>query len=132
MAFPIVVGPLITHVVEPMQDIFLAEVVRNSSYTARVAAPGFAFGMLALSPSIMQPVSLPFGELWLDPLSLWVLAIGPLNSVGVLDLTLHASDLNPMDRTFTMQGAVLNAAGEIRLTRPVRFSVTYPFGRSWP
>jgi hypothetical protein len=129
---PIVAGGLITHIVEPMQDVFLAEVIRERSYSARVAAPGFTLGLLALSPSVAQPIPLPFGEVWLDPCNMWVLGVGLLNSSGILDLTLQASSSTAMDRTYTMQGAVMNTAGELRLTRPARFSVTWAFGRSWP
>jgi hypothetical protein len=130
--WPIVVLPPMTQIVEPMQDIFLAEVIRERSYTARVAAPGFTLGLLALSPSVAQPIPLPFGELWLDPCSMWVLGVGVMNSSGILDLTLQASGSTAMDQTYTMQGAAMNAAGELRLTRPARFSVTWAFGRSWP
>ena len=103
--------------------------VQNEPYLARVFGEHNAFTILCAGASLRPGLPTPFGDLGLDPGSLFMIGAGMLsNTNGSLQFNFFCPNVVPIDFVFAFQAANLNPDGSIVLTPPDPFLVVREAG----
>jgi hypothetical protein len=104
--------------------------IQDYPYTVRVFGPRNGFSFLGVGSSAMTPTPFAFGDLWIEPPSLNIIGLAPLDGVyGEYNYSLYCPRSVPEGHVYAFQAAMLAPNGTIVLTPPSQFTVAWAFGR---